>query len=205
MPDETRSAVAHLYLTNLAADDQEIEAQFNPTQFSEELAANWTTLTVPGAPVQPLQFSNTENFKIKMELFFLALTPAELKRIHRARLLLLAWCYPRAVAADIIGGAAPRILVTWPGMLSLEAVLRDVNITHQRFNKWGQSVHYTASITLEEATDVLLNYESVAADEDIRLGGPTDISDEAVAAAGAAAAQEAASVRTRRRGGEGAF
>lgn len=164
-----------LVLTNLAADDQELIAQFNPTQFSEELAANWTALTVPGAPWQPLQFINTENFKLKMELFFLAQTVDDLEKIHRARLLLLAWCYPRSVSSDIIGGAAPRILVTWPGMLSLEAVLREVSIRHQRFNRVGQSVHFTANVSFEEANDVLLSFDSVATDEDVRFGSPLDI------------------------------
>ena len=163
-----------MVFTNLY-DGEELLAQFNPTQFTESLGVNWTTLQIPGLSHKPLQFINTDNLKLRFELYFQARSPDELLDIQRARLLLIAWCYPRNVSNDIIGGAAPRLLVTWPGMLSLEAVLRNVDITHQRFNKLGQSVHFTANVQLEEVSEALLTFDTVAEDDAARFGSPLDL------------------------------
>jgi len=165
-----------LVFTNLV-DGAELEAQFNPTNFTEQLGANWNSLTIPGASYKPLQFSNTDNLKLRFEMFFLAQTKAELAGLQRARLLLLAWCYPRRVANDIVGGGAPRILVTWPTMLSLQAVIRTVEHSHQRFNRIGQSVHMTTNLSLEEISDVQLTFDQVREDDDVRFGEPAELLD----------------------------
>lgn len=163
-----------LTFTN-TVNGKELVAQFNPTQLTESLGSNWTALTLPGASRQPLQFVNTDNLKLTFDLFFLAQTTEDLRLMHRARLLLFAWCYPRNVSNDVQGGAPPRLLVTWPGMLSLEAVLRKSEIRHQRFNKLGQSVHFVANVSLDNITDFQMHFEDVEEDDAVRFGNPLDV------------------------------
>ena len=158
-----------LVFVNLVSND-ELEAQFNPTQLSEQIEANWAHQTVPGQSHEPLQFVNTANFKLDIELFFRAINTTEYEEIHRARRQILSWVYPRDVDGDISGGGAPRILVYWPGMLSLTCVLTSVGITHQRFNKNGRSVQFNCRLQLEEIRDTRLHFDEVAEDNVLRFG-----------------------------------
>lgn len=175
-PPNTSPPPRRIALTNQDADPSddnvELVAQFNPTNLTEEIAANWARITVPGLSHEQLQFVNCSNYKLKMDLHFRATSFEEALYIHRARLLLLAWNYPRTAAADVKGGRAPRLLVTWPGMLSFIAILTNVSINHTRFNRMGQSVAFTATIQLEEISDVHLTFDSVALDSSTRLGDP---------------------------------
>ena len=163
-------------LTNQDADpadgNVELVAQFNPTNLTEEITANWSRITIPGLSHEPMQFVNCSNYKLKMDLHFRAVAKDELLAIHRARLLLLAWNYPRLVSSDVKGGRAPRLLVTWPGMLSFVAVLTNVSMVHSHFNHLGQSTRFNASIQLEEITDVHMTFDMVAADDKARFGDP---------------------------------
>jgi hypothetical protein len=148
----------------------ELEAQFNPTQLQEQIEANWSHQTVPGQSHEPLQFVNTANFKLNIDLFFRAISTTELTAIHRARRQILSWVYPRDIQGDIVGGGAPRILVYWPGMLSITCAVTNVLITHERFNKNGRSVQFTCNLQLEEIRDTRLHFDEVAEDNALRFG-----------------------------------
>jgi hypothetical protein len=158
-----------LLFVNLVSTD-ELEVQFNPTQLQEQIEANWSHQTVPGQSHEPLQFVNTANFKLDIELFFRATKKAELEAMHRARRQILSWAYPRDIAGDVVGGGAPRILVYWPGMLSLTCVVTNVGITHNRFNRNARSVEYTCRLQLEEIRDTRLHFDEVAEDNVLRFG-----------------------------------
>jgi len=163
-----------LTIVNLVSND-ELEVQFNPTQLMEQIEVNWSRQTVPGQSHEPLQFVNTANFKIDLELFFRALTEDELTKIHFARRQILSWAYPRDIGGDIVGGGAPRLLLLWPQMLSITCVMTSVQITHSRFNSKGKSVSFTARVALEEIRDVRLHFDEVAEDNVLRFGVDVDI------------------------------
>lgn len=158
-----------LLFANLVSGD-ELEVQFNPTQLMEQIEVNWARQTVPGQSHEPLQYVNTANFKIDIELFFRAISKDELANIHRARRQILSWAYPRDVEGDVVGGGAPRILVYWPGMLTLTCVLASAELIHERFNKDAKSVQYRARLQLEEIRDVRLHFDEVAEDNVLRFG-----------------------------------
>jgi len=166
-----------LLFVNLVSTD-ELEVQFNPTQLMEQIEANWARQTIPGQSHEPLQFVNTANFKLDLELFFRAISKSELETIHRARRQIFSWAYPRDVAGDVAGGGAPRILVYWPGMLSLTCVMTNAAFTHQRFNKKGRSVQFICRLQLEEIRDTRLHFDEVAEDNVLRFGDGIGLEDE---------------------------
>lgn len=128
--------------------------QFNPTQFSERLAVNYGRPTVLGMSHQELQYLNTTNLTIPMEFFFLSRDPATHEGGAEVKRFLYSFCYPVAGADAIVGGAPPRALVVWPGVLSLTAKLTQLNINNQRFNRHAEVVQFTANCQFEEMRNV---------------------------------------------------
>jgi hypothetical protein len=150
-------------LTNIKTGET-IEPNFNPTEFEEEYGATYARQTVVGLGHQVLQFINTNNAKFDVELPFSAVDGgrAELARIARARIFLIAACHP-VRANSILSGGAPRILFVWPNLLSLTCVLTNLKIKHTKFNRSGATVYFMASVTLEEIRDVNLLMEDIFA------------------------------------------
>lgn len=169
--------VPKLVITNLYSGD-ELIAQFNPSTLREQLGANWSRLQVPGLSHERLQFVHTENFKLNLAMQFRADQQSELVSIHRARRLLLSWCYPREVANDVVGGGAPRLLLTWPKMLAMGCVLTAVSIEHTLFTVDAQSRRFLATLQLEEIRDVAVFFQDVVEDSDLRFGADQDLIDE---------------------------
>jgi hypothetical protein len=157
-------------IANTATGDV-VEAQFNPAEFEEALEVNWARQTVPGLSHQPLQFVNTGNVKVTLELNFdmLDLT-AEPDQIRFARRFLQSLCYPRRGAEDVIGGGPPRTLFVWPNVVSLTCVVTGLSFKYGRFNLEGAPIQFTAKVTLEEIRDVRLLSEDVLADGSQRSG-----------------------------------
>lgn len=136
---------------------QSIDAQYNPTEFDEAVAANWGRLAIPGLSHQPMQFGYTENLKYDFTLNFSSGSGNAITQgaIENARRFLLSCVYPRS-ANVIRSGGAPRLLFIWPGMVAITCVMTSVKIKHQRFNKNAQTVQFSATIALEEIRDELL-------------------------------------------------
>jgi len=164
---------ARMSIANVSSGES-VEAQFNPSEFEEALEVNWARQTVPGLSHQPLQFVNTGNTKVSLELNFEVLDPnTDLEQIHRSRRFLLSLCYPRRGAGDIIGGGPPRALFIWPNVVSLTCVITALSFRYGRFNLDGTPVQFTAKVGLEEIRDVRLVSEDVLASGSRRSGvGP---------------------------------
>lgn len=156
-------------ITNLRSG-VEIVAQFNPTEFEEQVAPNFARFSAQGQSHEKRHFTYTGSFAVTTTLYFRAFSPAELDEIHRARRHLLSWAYPRRIGSDTVGGGPPPLLFVWPGMLALPVDLISARIVHEAFNKAGKSVRFRAEVTFEESRDTLLTTESVADDEELRFG-----------------------------------
>jgi len=160
---------------------QTLEAQFNPSKLTEQFAANWTRLNVPGLGYQPLQFQNSDNAKLTFELFLTTASiegwgsvggGAEQTPPQLARRLLASWTKPRQVSNDIIGGSPPPLRVVWPQIISFDCVLLRVELDHKAFDLPGNLgiARSTARIELEEISDVQITMDSYLDDES-RWGG----------------------------------
>ena len=151
-------------IVNLDAD-RTLEAQFNPTDLEEQIGASYTKLTVPGLSHQVVQYTNTENATYSFELFMDA-TPLGvqgLDLILEARKFLYAACHPKATPGRLVGEGTPRLLLIWPGILSIKCVLTKLQFRHTRFNKLLEPTAYTANVTLEEIRSSLVTMEDILA------------------------------------------
>lgn len=147
-----------------------MRAQYNPTQFEEQVAANYTRQNVPGLSHMPLQFQNSANEQFSFELFFRAEKESEMVEIHRWRRFLKSLVIPRGGADTIQGGAPPRVLLVWPRMLSLTCVLTTAKFTHEHFNQMMQSRVFRVAVQFEEIRDVRMASDDVFDDTALRYG-----------------------------------
>lgn len=141
-------------------------AQFNPEEVKEKVKANYKGLDVLGMSHKPLQYINTENYVATFTLGFDALSVYEGtsgNNAYSARLFLMSLCYPRRAAQGVPDGAPPRVLFSWPNLLSLTCVVTDLDFTHKRFNSALQSVWWTVDVRIEETRLVRLHSEDVLA------------------------------------------
>lgn len=149
-------------IVNLHTQDQ-LEAQFNPSEFSETIGAKYGEEVVPGLSHPVRQFINTEAEGLDIALYFDAITAgvAQQERNLWARKFLMAACYPRRMASNLRSAGAPRLLFVWPGLISITCTLDKAKFGYMRFNTDASPVVFTAQCTLTEIRDTLLTCEDV--------------------------------------------
>lgn len=153
---------ARFSVINLATNE-EVVAQLNPTEFDDEVGAEWNRLTTPGAWHERMHFGHTSNYVVPMDLYFAALTEVDYVRITRARNHIKSWCYPQAASADSLGKGPPRLLATWPVVFSIECYLIRCKIKYQRFAPDGRCTRFVASVQFEDCSETRQTSEHVAA------------------------------------------
>lgn len=142
-------------------------AQFNPEEVRERIKVNYKDLEVLGLSHKPSQYLNTDNWSSSFTLGFDALSQYEGSVAH-ARLFLMSLCYPRRTAQTVAGGAPPRVLFSWPNLLSVTCKIDELDFTHKRFNSRMQSVLWTVDVKVSEGRLVRLYSEDVLAYGTIR-------------------------------------
>lgn len=148
MPDS--NTPARMTVTDLQSDET-VEVQFNPTELERAIAVNYARKEVLGNSHQEHEFLNVGNQTLRIELFYLAESPAQLDRLKDAERFLESLCYPPEEADAIATFAPPRVLMVWPRTLSITARLTSLRIRYQRWNRFGDPVQFTATCTFEES------------------------------------------------------
>jgi hypothetical protein len=142
------------------------EALFNPEQLKEKVSVSWNRLTVPGLSHQVLQFQNTGNRVLSgldfyLDRFFANSQPGS-PDIMDFRNFLLAFTAPSSPQTGALPVAPPRLLFVWPGVLTMQCVLNDVEFTYRQFSvNDGSVLIYTASVGLEQILDVRVTSEQL--------------------------------------------
>jgi hypothetical protein len=139
--------------------------QFNPTQWEEAIGAEFARQTVPGLSHQVMQFINTRNREVTLDLFFSnANYPSGSKGgvnpILSTRRWLRSLVHPRRGGGRVTGGA-PRVLFTWPAFITFTAFIVDLKFTYRRFNWKGEPTQMVVAVSLEEVRDDLRLMEEV--------------------------------------------
>lgn len=158
-----------IYIRNLR-NNERVSAQFNPNEMDESVAPQFSRMQVQGLSHEVHHFTHTGPYEISMKLRFRAYSPEELEALQRARRQMMSWAYPRAVQSQRVGGGPPKLLVVWPGMLSLVCYMTGLKINHASFNSEAQSVLMEASVTFEECPDRLMTMDHITSDPKLRLG-----------------------------------
>lgn len=142
---------------------EHIEALFNPSQLSEKVQVNYNRLAVPGLSHQPLQFQSTGNrtfagLDFHLDRRFAQAQPGS-PEILEFRAFLLALTVPPSGTEGVVQTAPPRTLIIWPGLLTVEAVLTEVEFSYRELAVDGTVLIYTASVEFEEILDVRVSSE----------------------------------------------
>ncbi|WP_434345734.1 peptidoglycan-binding protein [Myxococcus virescens] len=142
-----------------------MECLFNPTQLVEKLQVNWNRLAVPGLSHQVLQFQSTSNRQLAGVEFYLdtffAMQQADTSNIMAFRAFLRALTVPPAGTAGVLATAPPRVLVLWPGVLTVECVVASVELNYRQLAVDGRILVYTATVTFEEILDTRVTSEQL--------------------------------------------
>ncbi|WP_240462505.1 peptidoglycan-binding protein [Myxococcus sp. CA018] len=142
-----------------------MECLFNPTQLVEKLQVNWNRLVVPGLSHQVLQFQGTSNRQLAGVEFdldaFFATQQADTSNIMAFRAFLRALTVPPAGTEGVLATAPPRVLVLWPGVLTVECVVASVEFQYRQLAVDGRVLVYTATVTFEEILDTRVTSEQL--------------------------------------------
>ena len=143
-----------------------VEMPLFPESFNEEISVSWSKLQILGMSHEPKQYSNTGNYRIPgLILPFQSLDAEVIDRYHDIRNFLMSLTVPPEGASDIRSGGADRIMFFWPQMISMTCNIESLRFSHERFNRFGRSTSFRATIDLEEIRDVRLT------SEDVRVSG----------------------------------
>ncbi|WP_426747435.1 peptidoglycan-binding protein [Myxococcus faecalis] len=142
-----------------------MECLFNPTQLTEKLQVNWNRLAVPGLSHQVLQFQGTSNRQLAGVEFYLdaffATQQGDASNIMAFRAFLRALTVPPAGTEGVLATAPPRVLVLWPGLLTVECVVASVEFQYRQLAVDGRVLVYTATVTFEEVLDTRVTSEQL--------------------------------------------
>lgn len=152
-----------LNITNLD-NGNVLTPQFNPAEFTEAFDVNYARQRVPGLSHTVLQYVNTNNDKLTMQLVFIADTEEQATENLRAKRVLQSYGYPRRGGDQVIGGGPPRLLVIWPNVISLRCVLASVSFNFTRFDRTGRPIQFTADVGFEEIRSIRLLSDEVELD-----------------------------------------
>ena len=142
-----------------------IECLFNPTQLVEKVQVNWNRLAVPGLSHQVLQYQSTGNRELSgvefyLDRVFAAEQPGDVD-IMEFRAFLRALTVPPEGTEDVASTAPPRVLVIWPEVLTVEAVVTDVEFQYRQVGVDGTVLVYAATVTFEEILDARVTSEQL--------------------------------------------
>lgn len=142
-----------------------IECLFNPTQLTEKVQVNYSRLAIPGMSHQTLQFQSTGNRQIPgvefyLDRFFAEEQPSD-PDIMDFRAFLLALTVPPGGTEGVVDTAPPRVLVIWPDVVVVEAVVTELEFAYRQLAVDGAVLVYTATVGFEEILDVRVTSEQL--------------------------------------------
>ncbi|MCP4678972.1 MAG: peptidoglycan-binding protein [Deltaproteobacteria bacterium] len=138
------------YLVNIESNAS-MECMLNPSKLTESIRVNWTRPAVPGLPFQVLQYQSTGNRKVDKLEFYLNRILASEQDENAGDILAFRDFIKTLTVPSVAGGSPPRVLVVWPNVLTMEAVVTEVEFQYQLFAVDGSALVYTAVCSFEEA------------------------------------------------------
>ncbi len=149
--------VANMSLTNLRTGDA-LEAQLQPEELEAAIAVGYNELAILGYSHKPLQFMQTENLEIPVELRFYRLWKSfDLKRATR---FLMALAHPMR-SDSVEGGGTPDVLLVWPNFLSVRCRVREVRLKATRFERTGEPIFAVFRLKLHRVSDTRILSEDI--------------------------------------------
>ena len=108
---------------------EEKRVQFNPTELTHSVSAEYTLFQVVGLSYQPHQYASTTNREFSLTLMFRVDSPSERDEVADAENFLMSLTYPAEA-----GGSPPDTLLVWPSLTSTRVKVRGLTHKHTLFN-----------------------------------------------------------------------
>ncbi len=146
-------------LSNLETGET-LEVQYNPTGVEVRLEAAYNRVAGPGASFQELQYANTGNTSIPLELVFDGRAP-DSPDLDSVQGFLLSLLHPPESPLGVKNGSPPRVLFRWPGWIALVMKQFKLSINAKRFSGDGPPNYLVIKIDQEENRITRLGTEGV--------------------------------------------
>jgi len=137
-------------LTDLQSNETQ-EVMFNPSDLSRKIAVNYALKDVLGNSHREHEYLQTDNQNLSFDLFHNVETPEQLLRAEDLARFLESLCYGPEDPESIASAAPPRVLLVWPRTLSIVARLVSIEFQHQRWNRFGNTIQFTAKCEFQES------------------------------------------------------
>ncbi len=138
-----------------------VELQFNPTEIKIAIGADWKSSASPGASFERQQFGNRKNDVISFKLQMDGRSRGA-PSVPDFLAYIASLTAPPEADLDIRTAAPPRVLIRFPGFLSMETVLPDLAITAKRFDQTTGTPDYVdLDVKLVEFRTKRLGSESI--------------------------------------------
>lgn len=133
---------------------------WNPAEFTEEVAASYARQQVPGLSHRRSQFINTENRVIGFTLVVDGLAHGGPMAVERVRNFLTSTMYPRA-SRRVEGAGAPKMLLILPGTFKDKGFIDSVSFTHKLFYRDMKLRRFEAVVKFTEEPDQRITSQDV--------------------------------------------
>ena len=155
--------------------DSSLELQFNPTEYRRKIQANYSRLEPIGMPHTVLQYKNTPNQVVTMNMFFMVRGKDTANICAKALAWMESLMYARRRATTIQGGSPPDVLLVWPGDLTMRVKVMNVSETASRFARTTTGTsQMTLAVTFEEVRTSRWTLEQARRYGGLRTSPPVD-------------------------------
>ena len=148
----TSEAPNRLTLTYFKNPGRSIEVQFNPNILNRSINVAYAKRKVLGLSHRPHEYLGTENQKISFALFYNVETADDLLASKEALLFLESLAYGPDAPSGITPAAPSRVVITWPNTLTIIGRMISVAFKHERFNRFGDTIQWSAACVFEAAS-----------------------------------------------------
>lgn len=140
--EESLRAIELVSFVNLESLEEK-RVQFNPTELTHSVSAEYTMFQVVGLSYQPHQYASTSNREFSMTLLFRVDSPAERDEVRDTENFLMSLMYTAEP-----GGSPPDVLLVWPSLTSTQVKVRGLNHKHTQFNSILAATMTSIDVTL---------------------------------------------------------
>lgn len=130
----------------------QIEVQFNPSEFTRTIQAIYHEHEVLGQSFAPQEYLRTSNQQIQISLDYLVdVSFDEVDQLVTAQNFIESFLYPPQ-AESFLSNSPSRMLLLWPNSFSLRCRLHTATFKHHLFAQNGGTAGLKIDMTLKEAS-----------------------------------------------------
>ena len=153
--EESLRAIELVSFVNLESLEEK-RVQFNPTELTHSVSAEYTMFQVVGLSYQPHQYASTSNREFTVTLQFKVEGESELDDFGSTFNFLTAQLHPFEP-----GGSPPDVLFTWPNLASVVVKIIGLSTKHVQFDAQLHPIRTDIDVTMRSVRKEPMFYDEV--------------------------------------------